>query len=101
MLNLFYEEADPDRWVTFDRYPRRWVRRLVRGPSSPGGHARVFLNLRAGLDRIRAAYRVNDYSHARRHPHEPACIVGKPFVLDKCDWKNPIVFGAAVFSHPI
>ncbi|MGZ5103931.1 MAG: glycosyltransferase [Usitatibacter sp.] len=35
------------------------------------------------------------------HPEELACIVGKPFVLDKIRWKNPIVFGAAVYSHPI
>mgnify|MGYP003341570386 FL=1 len=49
-LNIFYEEPDPDRWVPYDRYPRRLVRRLVRGPAQPGGAMRVFLNLCAGLD---------------------------------------------------
>jgi hypothetical protein len=62
---------------------------------------RVFLNLRSGLDRLGVPYRVNDYSHARRNPHELACIIGKPCVLDKAAWKNPILFGAAVQSHPI
>lgn len=100
MLNLFYAEPDPDRFVRFDRYPRRILRRLVRGRQSPGGQRRVFLNLCAGLDRIGAAYRVNDYGHARRHPDEPVCIVGKPHVLDAVPWPNPIVFGASVFSHP-
>lgn len=100
-LNLFYEEPDEDRWFPFDRYPRRVVRRLVRGKYQPGGQARVFLNLCAGLDELGVPYRVNDYRHARRHPDELACIVGKPVVLDRVQWRNPILFGASVFSHPV
>ena len=100
MLNIFYEEPDSDRWLPFDRYPRRFVRRLLRGPPQARGHGRVFLNLCAGLDRIGVRYRVNDYGYAGRNPGELACIIGKPQVLDKMDWKNPILFGAAVFSHP-
>ncbi len=100
MLNLFYEEPDDDRWLPFDRYPRRLVRRLWRGRARPGGQYRIFLNLCAGLDRIGVGYRVNDYGHARRNPRQLACIIGKPHVLDKLDWKNPILFGAALFSHP-
>ena len=100
MLNIFYEEPDSDRWLPFDRYPRRFVRRLLRGPPQARGHRRVFLNLCAGLDRIGVRYRVNDYGYAGRNPGELACIIGKPQVLDKMDWKNPILFGAAVFSHP-
>ena len=46
-------------------------------------------------------YRLNDYDYARRNPSELACIIGKAQVLDKTDWKNPILFGAAVFSHPL
>lgn len=101
MLNLFYDEPEVDRWFPFDRYARRVVRRLVRGKPRPGGQARVFLNLRTGLDRLGVPYRVNDYGYARRHPHELACIIGKPFLLDKIRWENPILFGAAVHSHPI
>lgn len=101
MLNLFYEEPDGDRWLPFDRYPRRVIRRMVRGRPRPGGQTRVFLNLCAGLDRIGAGYRVNDYAYSRSHPRELACIVGKPFVLDKIRWENPILFGAAVYSHPV
>ena len=77
------------------------IRRLVRGKSRPGGQARVFLNLRAGLDRIGVQYRVNDYGHAKRNPSEVACIIGKPGVLDKIEWKNPILFGPAIYSHPL
>ena len=53
-LNLFYEEPDPDRWLPLDRYPRRLIRRIVRGPFQPGGTMRVYLNLRAGLDQAAA-----------------------------------------------
>ena len=100
-LNLFYQEPDSDRWVPFDRYPRRLVRRIVRGRPRPGGHKMVFLNLVKGLDRIGVPYRVNDFGHARRNPEELACIVGKPEVLSDHEWENPVLFGASVFSHPL
>lgn len=77
------------------------VRRIVRGTRGPGGQRRAFYNLCAGLRRLGIPYRVNDYGHARRHPSEFACIVGKPFVLDKIIWRNPILFGTAIFSHPL
>lgn len=101
VLNLFYLEPDPDRWVLGDRFPRKAIRRLVRGPRRPGGQTRVYLNLRAGLDLIGVPYRVNDFKHAMAHPDELVCIIGKPFVLDLKEWRNPILFGAATFSHPL
>lgn len=100
-LNIFYEEPDRDRWLAFDRYPRRAIRRAIRGKRQPGGQERVFLNLRTGLDKLGVEYRVNDYNYARKYPDEVACIIGKPHVLDKQKWANPIVFGAATFSHPV
>jgi hypothetical protein len=101
VLNLFYEEPEDDRWLSFDRYPRRIIRRLVRGSPQPGGQRRVFINLCLGLDRIGVHYRVNDYRFARRNPEALACIIGKPCVLDAMPWKNPILFGAAIYSHPL
>ncbi len=100
-LNLFYAEPEPDRWLPLDRYPRRIIRRLVRGLPPVGGQKRVFLNLCAGLDQLGIPYRVNNYRYVQRHPEEIACIIGKPHLLDQHPWKNPIVFGAAVFSHPM
>ena len=100
-LNLFYQEPNPDRWVPYDRYPRALARRLVRGAPRPGGQMMVFLNLVKGLDRIGQPYRVNDFRYARHHPDELACIVGKPQVLFDREWKNPVLFGASIFSHPI
>jgi glycosyltransferase involved in cell wall biosynthesis len=101
MLNLFYQEPDDDRWFPYDRFPRAVIRRLVRGPRRPGGQTRVFLNLCEGLRRIGVTFRVNDFAFSKRNPSALACIVGKPFLLDKMKWKNPILFGAAVYSHPI
>ncbi|ARV61246.1 glycosyltransferase [Nostocales cyanobacterium HT-58-2] len=99
-LNLFYEEPEGDRWLPLDRYPRRVIRRIVRGKPKIGGQQRVFLNLCTGLDQLNVPYRVNNYRYIQRHPEEVACIIGKPHVLDKMKWENPILFGAAVFSHP-
>jgi hypothetical protein len=101
VLNLFYEEPDEDRWLPFDRYPRRIIRRVLRGKPAIGGHQRVSLNLRAGLERLGVPYRFNDYDYVRRNPSELVCIIGKAPVLDKMEWRNPILFGAAVFSHPL
>lgn len=99
-LNLFYAESDSDRWLPFDRFPRRIIRRLVRGPAKIGGQMLVFVNLCKGLDLLGVPYRVNDFRHARRHPLEVVGIVGKPEVLDAMEWRNAILFGASVYAHP-
>lgn len=99
-INLFYEESNNDRWLPFDRYPRSFIRYILRGKSRIGGQKRLFLNLCTGFDKLGISYRVNNYRYIKKHPEEVACIVGKPFVLDKIAWKNPILFGAAAFSHP-
>jgi hypothetical protein len=62
---------------------------------------RISLNLCAGLNRLGEHYRINDYRYIRKHPEEIACIIGKPHVLNKIAWVNPILFGAAVYSHPL
>lgn len=99
-LFLFYEEPDPDRWLPGDRYPRRLIRRIVRGPSQPGGVMRWFLNLRTGLDRLGVSYRLNDYRGLRRTPGAWAHVVGKPHVVEKIPAGHPIVYGPGVGSHP-
>ena len=99
-VNLFYEEPDNDRWFYGDRYPRRILRRLVRGRPPVGGHKRTFLNLCAGLRELGVSFRVNDYRYARLHPEEGVCIVGKTHVLDKVQWRNPLVIGSSIYSHP-
>ena len=100
VLNLFFEERD-DRWFPGDRRIRPLVRRLLLGKTWISGQRRVFLNLRAGLDRLGLPYRVNDYSYIRKHPDELACILGRPFVLDWFEWKNPLLLGVAMFNHPV
>lgn len=100
-LNLFYSEPDPDRWVPFDRYPRRIIRRIVRGKSRPGGVMMIALSLMKGLDKLGVGYRFNDYKYIKNHPDEIACIIGKPQVLYNKKWKNPVILGAGIFSHPV
>jgi hypothetical protein len=100
-LNLFYSEPDFDRWIPLDRFPRRVVRRIVRGPHRPGGQMRVFLNLLIGLDRIGQAYRVNNHRHVRNNPAELCCILGKRHVLDGWKLTNPLMVGPCLHNHPI
>ena len=61
----------------------------------------VALNLMEGLDRLNIPYRFNDYSHIKKHSEELACIIGKPHLLFGQKWKNPILFGAGIYSHPV
>ncbi|HEY6981129.1 MAG TPA: glycosyltransferase family 1 protein [Reyranella sp.] len=100
-INLFYEEPDPDRWLPLDRYPRRLIRHLVRGPTQPGGAMRVFLNLKAGLDRIGVAHRVNDFRYMRKNPDDLACLIGKPHLLQRFPPHTPLLFGTSIYNHPI
>ncbi|MEM9556295.1 MAG: glycosyltransferase [Acidobacteriota bacterium] len=85
------------------RYPRYRWRRLVRWAlrrGSVGGQELVFLNLVRGLDRLSVDYVVNDYRHARRHPEDLVCLVGKPHLLARCPPETPLLFGASLYSHP-
>jgi hypothetical protein len=100
-LNLFYEEPANDRWFKHDRHVRAIIRRIVRGKSKPGGQMMVALELMKGLDKLDIPYRFNDYRYARKHPHELIGLIGKPHLLKEKKFKNPILFGASVFSHPL
>lgn len=100
-INLFYAEPDPDRWVKYDRYPRRMIRRLLRGKPRPGGVGMIVLSLMKGFDKIGVPYRLNDYKYIKANPKQIACIIGKPHILFDQKWTNPIILGAGVYSHPI
>ncbi|RZK58195.1 MAG: glycosyltransferase family 1 protein [Pedobacter sp.] len=100
-LNIFYEEPNPDRWIKYDRYPRKLIRRIIRGKEKPGSIMMVALRLMEGLDILKIPYRFNDFKYIKNHPEEIACIIGKPHLIDDHTWKNPIVFGAGIFSHPL
>lgn len=100
-LNIFYAEPNPDRWIKFDRYPRKIIRRIIRGQQRPGGQALVAINLMRGLKKIGVSYRFNDFRYIKKHPHEIACVVGKPHLVFERQWANPIIFGASIYSHPV
>ncbi len=87
--------------MPFDRYPRRLIRRLWRGPWQPSGHMRVFLNLMTGLDRIGIPYRVNDYRYMRANLDELSCLIGKPHLLKAFPPSAPLLFGPSIYNHPI
>lgn len=100
-LNIFYEEPDPDRWVKYDRFFRKLIRRVIRGKHRPGGQMMVAVNLMKGLDKLGINYRFNDYKYSQKNPTELVCVIGKSHLIFKKKFKNPILFGASVFSHPI
>src|ERR1041385_2130178 len=101
-LNLFYEEPANDRWFCGDHHLRNALRPLLfwRPQGRAIGYLRVFLNLKAGIDRLGIPYRVNDYRHVQAHPPELACVLGKPHAPHHIDWKNQMMIGTAFYSHP-
>jgi hypothetical protein len=99
-INLFYEEPDPDRWLPFDRYPRRVARWMMRGPKQAGGTELTFIYLMAGLEHLGVPYRINAYRHLKANPEELACVIGKPHVIDKLPARTPMLFGTSLYSHP-
>lgn len=100
-LNIFYQEPQPDRWFKYDRYPRKVLRRIIRGKQRPGGVEMIALQLMQGLDKLNIPYRYNDFNYAKNHIEEVVCLIGKPHLLFQKNWKNPIIFGAGVYSHPL
>lgn len=100
-INIFYSEPNPDRWLKYDKYPRQLIRRIIRGKHKPGGQMMVALELMRGLDKLKIPYRFNDYRYAKKHPDELIGVIGKPHLIFEKRFKNPILFGASVFSHPI
>lgn len=100
-LNLFYEEPNPDRWFKYDRYLRKVIRRIIRGKEKIGGVQLVAIALIKGLDQLQIPYRFNDYRYAKKNQHELIGVIGKPHLIFEKRFKNPILFGAGVFSHPI
>ncbi|WP_231461807.1 glycosyltransferase [Pedobacter sp. Leaf132] len=101
ILNIFYQEPNPDRWIKYDRYPRQIIRRIIRGKQKPGGVMMVALQLLKGLDNLGIPYRFNDFQYAKKNPDELIGVIGKPQLIFDEKFKNPILFGAGVFSHPI
>jgi len=100
-IALYYEEPDPDRWIKYDRYIRKIIRRIWRGKARPGGVMMVALELMKGLDKLNIPYKFNDYAYAKQNPNALIGVIGKPHLIFQKRFKNPILFGAGVFSHPI
>lgn len=61
----------------------------------------IAIELMRGLDKLNIPYRFNDFKYAKNHPNELIGVIGKPHLIFEQRFKNPILFGAGVFSHPI
>jgi hypothetical protein len=99
-LNLFYEEPDTDRWIKYDRYPRKVFRNLFRGPAPVGGVKRWYLNLVHGLDILGYPYTINNYRSLKKGLQPWALVIGKPHLIETIPNSVNIIYGPAISSHP-
>lgn len=95
-----YDSMGGDRFFKGDRYIRRPLRRLIRGPDPVGGIDLVFLNLVAGLEKLGAHYIVNlPFDQIR--PDDKVGVIGRDRAsLEGYRADNPILAGVAVAQHP-
>ena len=101
-LYVFYEEPEFDRWIKYDRYPRRIIRRMVRGKRDIGGMELSFLNLLRGFDKMGVETRRNDFSAVKRNPELISLVFGKQHIIEKFSDKTPIVYGpGGIPDHPM
>jgi hypothetical protein len=96
----FVNEPERDRWVRGDRLVRPLIRRVVRGPSQPGGIDKVFINLRLGLDRLGVPYEVNLPFNCLRDDDRVGVVGRCRLALQGYDRVNAIVGGSALMTHP-
>lgn len=97
----FKNDTMQDRWLPGDRYPRKLIRRIVRGPDPIGGVERVFLNLCEGLDRLGISYEKN-LPFSKLRPGDRVGVLGRgPNCLKGYDHPDiPIVAGIGLMTHP-
>jgi hypothetical protein len=99
-IALYYTKPQADRWISGDHRWRRIVRQAIRGPDKVGGIDYVFLNLRAGLEKIGVEHIVNP-SMSELKPSDWVGVIGPGKAsLEGYTAPNPILAGVAVAEHP-
>lgn len=98
-MQIVYQEPDPDRFIPFDRFPRRVVRRWLRGETPPGGVMRWYLNLVAGLQL--AGVEFTTVSSKSLSTGRPVHVIGKPCAFDRIPPDLPVLYGPGVSAHPL
>lgn len=96
---IYYVEPDLDRWFPFDRYPRRVLRRVLRGKQMTGFRRRLNCLVR-GLKALGVTYRINDFRALEKYPDQSIGLLGKRYILDTWTWRNPMVCGPTMLDHP-
>src|SRR5436305_1715710 len=98
-LALFYVEPHDDRWIRFDRFPRRAARWLLRRDRL-SGYRQLARTLYEGLRRAGVRCCFNRYRQAQRNPDMTIGVLGKNSLLEQWHPENPIVFGPCMLDHP-
>lgn len=89
-----------DRWIPGDRFIRPAIRRVVRGKPRPGGVDKVFLNLKAGLERLGVPFQINLPFKKLRSDDLVAVLGRGRDCLDGYDKPNPVLAGIGLMTHP-
>lgn len=101
-LHLFFEER-ADKWFKGEKEIVYLIKKVLGKESKwkVKGQTRVFLNLIKGLKKAGIDFDINNYKYCLTNPSVPICIIGNTDMLLKHEWKNPIILGPCIFSHPV
>lgn len=99
-LYVYYEELETDRWFKYDRFPRSFIRRLIRGPKQISGVERWFINFLSGLQEIGQDYEINNFNILKKDESIIALVFGRPHVIEALPSHTKIIYGPGLPSHP-
>lgn len=104
MIVVFKSDyVDLDRWIIFDRYPRRFFNKIRSKSKISTGQTKALKNLLLGLELGKIEYRLNPAEKAIRNEKNPILLFGQSKVIDYLE-KFPtaqFIVGPALYSHPL
>jgi glycosyltransferase involved in cell wall biosynthesis len=101
---LFYQEAESDKFIKYDRHLKRLVRplyNLTHQRRKKTGYTVLSELLTRSLSRAGYTVRLNDYASARKHPHYPVGLIGIRTLVERWKLANPVLLGPALYDHPM
>lgn len=97
------DSADLDRWISFDRFPRKLFRMMKGKKTGFTGQSKALGNTCLGLQKIGIDYKLNPGKAQIESAKTPVLLFGQSNVAEYITQfpKTDFIVGPALYSHPI